>query len=129
VVGELASNIRATAPEKSGRMQIALELEPIYVTQDTAVAIAFLVTELVEMAMMVAPAPMLTIRAVNAGEPGRATLSVRSPALQDSAKLRRVIQGSVARVTEGLARQLRSQLHYDGENGVFSIEIAYVGRD
>lgn len=129
VIGELASNIRATAPEKSGRMQIALELEPIYVTQDTAVAIAFLVTELVEMAMMVTSVPMLTIRAVNAGEPGRATLSVRSPALQDSAKLRRAIQGSVARVTEGLARQLRSQLHYDGEAGAFSIEIAYVGRD
>jgi len=129
VIGELASNIRATASEKSGRLQIALELEPIYVTQDTAVAIAFLVTEFVEMAMMVSPTAILTITVVSTGDPGRATLSVQSPALQDSHRLRRAIEGSVARVTEGLARQLRSALRYDGEAGAFSIEIAYVGRD
>jgi hypothetical protein len=110
-------------------MQIALELQPIYVTQDTAVAIAFLVTEFVEMAMMVSPTAIVTIIAVSTGDPGRATLSVQSPALRDSHKLRRVIEGSVARVTEGLARQLRSPLRYDGEAGAFSIEITYVGRD
>lgn len=129
VIGELASNIRATAPEKAGRMQIALELEPIYVTQDTAVAVAFLVTELVEMAMMVSPTAALTIAIVGSGDPGRATLSVQSPALQDSPRLRRAIEGSVARVTEGLARQLRSPLLYNGEGGAFSVEIAYVARD
>jgi two-component sensor histidine kinase len=129
VIGELASNIRATAPEKSGRMQIALELEPIYVTQDTAVAIAFLVTELVEITMTMSPTAILTITAVGTGNPGRAILSVQSSALQDSSRLRRAIAGSVARVTEGLARQLRSPLLYDGEAGSFSVEIAYVARD
>jgi two-component sensor histidine kinase len=129
VLGELASNIRATAPEGAARMQIALELEPLYVTQDTAVAVSFLVTELIELAMQVSPSATLTITLTGTGTPGRALLTAQSDALAAGGRLAKYWQGSVARVIEGLARQLRSTLAQDPESGHFAIEIGYVGRD
>ena len=42
VVSELASNIRATAPDSVGRLSIALDVDPYMVSQDVAVAVAFL---------------------------------------------------------------------------------------
>lgn len=129
VLGELASNIRATAPEGSARMQIMLELESLYVTQDTAVAVSFLVTELIELAMQVDPAAVLTITLTSLDLPGRAELAVRSPALQTSNRLTKHMAGSVTRVIEGLGRQLRSPLAQDPGRGRFAVEISYVARD
>lgn len=129
VLGELASNIRATAPENATRMQIALELESLYVTQDTAVAVAFLVTELIELAMEVSPAAAITITLTSIDLPGRAILVLQSDALKTGGRLTRHMNGSVARVIEGLGRQLRSPLSRDLETGRFSIEIGYVARD
>ncbi|RYD63907.1 MAG: HAMP domain-containing protein, partial [Sphingomonadales bacterium] len=50
VIGELAANIRATAPESAG-LGITLETEPVLVNQDVATAIAFILTEIIELAM------------------------------------------------------------------------------
>src|SRR4029434_6076026 len=50
VIGELAANIRATAPERASGLGITLEIEPLLVNQDVAIAVAFLITELVELA-------------------------------------------------------------------------------
>lgn len=129
VISELASNIRATAPEGVSRLQIALELEPLYVTQDTAVAMAFLITELIELAMRVDTTATMTIGLHSTDTPGRAMLSVRSAALIGSPDLEREMGGSVARVIEGLGRQLRSPLRHDDQAGEFAVEIGYIARD
>lgn len=50
VISELATNIRATAPEGS-RLGIVLDLDSFFVTQDVAVPVAFLVTEVIELAL------------------------------------------------------------------------------
>ena len=52
LISELAANLRATAPASALGMSIRLALEPYYVTQDVAVSVAFLITEIAEYAML-----------------------------------------------------------------------------
>ena len=52
LVSELAAELRAGAPEAARTLRIDLELDTVSTTQDVAVAVAFLVTEIVEFAML-----------------------------------------------------------------------------
>lgn len=129
VIGELASNIRATAPERSSELGITLDLEPYLVSQDTAVAVAFLLTELIELAMMCDPAAKIRI-SLRAGETERqAILRLSSTAMVQCEALQRQIGERYGRVMEGLARQLRSALHHEPLTGAYEIAIAVIGRD
>ncbi len=129
VIGELAANIRATAPEGSSHLGITLEVEPFLATQDTAVAIAFIITEIVELAMSTHPAAQLRISVKSGDTPDRAMLRVSSPALVDSEMLKTLLVERYGRVIEGLSRQLRAKLHHDPLVGAFEISIAVTGRD
>src|SRR4029450_5262243 len=55
LISELAAELRAGAPEEARGVVIDLDLDTVYTTQDVAVAVAFLVTEIVEFAMLNAP--------------------------------------------------------------------------
>ncbi|PAX08696.1 sensor histidine kinase [Sphingomonas lenta] len=127
VLGELASNIRATAPD--GGIGIVLDVDNYLVNQDVAVAVAFIVTETVELAMSVDPAARIRVSLKPAEAEGRATLRIVSRALVDSDELRDLLKTRYGRVMEGLARQLRAQLHHDPLTGAYEIGIAVTGRD
>ncbi|MBX9731145.1 MAG: histidine kinase, partial [Sphingomonas sp.] len=117
VIGDLASNIRATAPDSTG-LSILLDLDSYLSTQDVATAVAFLLTEVIELAMMAHHDPALRISlkpATDAVETGstvgsaRALLRISSPALVDTPKLQTELSERYGRVIEGLSRQLRSR--------------------
>ncbi|ODP38737.1 histidine kinase [Sphingomonas turrisvirgatae] len=128
VIGELASNIRATAPEASP-VGIVLDLEPLLVSQDSAVAIAFLITEMVELAMSCSPAAQVRITLKDQpAEPGRATLRISSPSLVESPEFTRLNDSRYGRIIGGLVRQLRSRLHHDLLVGAFELDVAITGR-
>ena len=55
LLSELAAELRATAPELARGLRIELDLEGANTTQDVAVSVAFLVTEIVEFAMLRTP--------------------------------------------------------------------------
>lgn len=129
VIGDLASNIRATAPEGTG-LSIVLDLEPFLATQDVGTAVAFLITEIVELAMTCQPdaAIRISLKAdPDAG--GRALLRISAPALADNDMLRQEVGERYGRVLEGLSRQLRSRLHHDPLVGAYEISLAVTGRD
>lgn len=128
VIGELASNIRATAPDRAAGIGISLEVEPFLVSQDTAVAVAFLITEIVELAIGCNPAAQVRISVKAGAEPGKAVLRVISPALVDSPELVDLVTNRYGRVMMGLARQLRTQLHHDPLTGAYEATIAVNGR-
>jgi len=129
VIGELSANIRATAPENASKIGIALEIEPFLVTQDVAVAIAFLITEIVELAISCNPAAQVRISVKAAAtEPGKAVLRVTSPALVETADLTALVENRYGRVMTGLARQLRTALHHDPLVGAYEANIAVTGR-
>ncbi|WP_240047431.1 sensor histidine kinase [Sphingomonas panacisoli] len=128
VIGELASNIRATSPEAS-KLGIQLEIEPYLVSQDTAIAIAFLLTEIIELAISISPGAQFRL-SVRAGEtPASAILRASSPALADSDALKAALGQRYGRVMEGLSRQLRSPLHHDPLAGSYEIAVAVTGKD
>ncbi|CAN5630616.1 hypothetical protein BH10PSE14_BH10PSE14_22560 [soil metagenome] len=129
VLGELASNIRATAPERSTHLGITLEIEPVLVSQDIGIAIAFLVTEIVELAMGSNPVAQMRISVKPCDVEGKALLRVSSPALADSEALRAGLDARYARVMTGLARQLRSTLHHDPLVGAYEIPVAILGQE
>ena len=129
VIGELASNIRATAPEESSHLGIAIDIDPFLVSQDVAIAVAFLITEIVELAMTFNPAAQIRISVKPDEAEHRMVLRVNSPALVDGDALRSVVEERYGRVIEGLSRQLRSRLHHDPLVGAYEISIAVTGRD
>ena len=128
VLGELASNIRATAPEETP-IGITIDVMPYLVNQDVAIAVAFLITEIVELAMTVNPAAQVRISVGPGEDDARAMLRVNSPALIDDDAMRTLVAERYGRVIEGLSRQLRSKLHHDPLVGAYEISIAVTGRD
>lgn len=121
VIGELASNIRAGAVD-DGTLAITLDLDPVMVTQDVAVATAFLVTEIIELAMN-ARRPTAITMSLKAQDDGTATLRASSPSLVEGPEFERLLAQRYGRVIAGLARQLRAPLHHDPLVGSYEIRI------
>ena len=129
VLAELASNIRSTAPDESAHMAVTLDIDPFLVSQDTAVAIAFLVTEAIELAMTIDPVTQVRV-ALKATDnrDDRALLSVAALALAGDGTLDPSLNQRYGRVIDGLARQLRSRLLRDTVAGRYEIEVAVTDR-
>jgi len=127
MIGELAANIRATAPEGSSHLGITLEITPFLVSQDTAVAVAFLITELVELAMGASSNAQHRISAREDQVEGRGLVRVVSSAFVASPTLESLLTHRYGRVIEGLSRQLRSKLHHDPMTGAYEISVAVLG--
>lgn len=123
VIGELAAGIRAGAPEVAHRFGVALEVEPLMVSQDTAVAVAFLVTELLELAMTVNPETQARLALRQRGEESVGVLRVVSPAFVQTETLETLLASRYGRVIAGLGRQLRAPLHHDPLAGAYEIAI------
>jgi two-component sensor histidine kinase len=123
LVSELSASLRATNPRDAGRLVIQTDSDNLHVSQDVAVPIAFLITELAELAMLIDPATILRISVRAGGAQGKAVMTVESPALQPSARGEAFLDQRFGRVLTGLARQLRSPLAFDAARGAYGIEI------
>jgi two-component system, sensor histidine kinase PdtaS len=119
LVSELAAELRAGAPESARKVTIELDLDSLYTTQDVAVAVAFLVTEIVEFAMLRAPENAVEISLRRTSDlTGRLELS--SPILvQDAQDDPEKVQ--FERIVGGLAQQLRSTL--ERKVGRYSVDL------
>ena len=119
LVSELAAELRAGAPDAARALRIDLELDTVSTTQDVAVAVAFLVTEIVEFAMLNRPAEPIEISLRRASEL-TARLTFGSPVLnpEDSETQEKV---QFERIVAGLAKQLRSPL--DRKFGRYSVDL------
>jgi two-component sensor histidine kinase len=124
LISELGANLRANAPPGASGMQIRVAVEPYSVTQDVAVAVAFLVTEIVEYAMFCGAS------SVNISLSGRngtgALLGLESEALKGDAECDPGLTERFERIVTGLSRQLRSAIDRDVEIGRYALEIAIV---
>jgi two-component system, sensor histidine kinase PdtaS len=129
VLGELAANIRATAPQRAQGMSITLDLSPVLVNQDVAIAVAFLLTEIIELAMSCNPAAQvrISLKPIPDDEQ-RALLRITSPALVENPVMEALVESRYGRVIGGLARQLRTKLHHDPLTGAYEAPIAITGK-
>ena len=119
LITELAAELRAGAPDDARRFRIDLDVDTVNTTQDVAVAVAFLVTEIVEFAMLNCPTEPIDISLRRTSElTARLTLSNRvlDPDEDDTAE-----KIQFERIVGGLAKQLRSAL--DRNLGRYSVDL------
>jgi two-component sensor histidine kinase len=119
LLSELAAELRAGAPEPARGMMIDLDIDTVFTTQDAAVAVAFLITEIVEFAMLHAPTDPIEISLRRTSElTARLTLNSRIlvPEQEDEPE-----KLQFERIVGGLAKQLRSNL--DRKLGRYSVEM------
>jgi two-component system, sensor histidine kinase PdtaS len=119
LVTELAAELRASAPDAARGLTIDLEIDTVFTTQDVAVAVSFLITEIIEYAMLHAPKDPVELSVRRTSEL-TARLSLSSPVLVpeddgDPEKLQ------FERIVAGLAKQLRSVL--DRKLGRYSVDL------
>lgn len=119
LITELAAELRAGAPDVARGLSIELELDTVYTTQDVAVAVAFLVTEIVEFSMLNCPQDPVELSLRRTSEL-TARLTIASKVLNpDDEKSRDKMQ--FERIVAGLAKQLRSPL--ERKLGRYSVDL------
>lgn len=127
LISELSASLRGTAPALARRFAIQIDSDNLHISQDVAVPIAFLLTELVELAMMLAPQATMRISVqLEPDRDDRARLTVRSTGLRSSDDMASHLDERYGRVLTGLSRQLRTPLEYDGDAGSYSIVITVI---
>ena len=119
VLAELASGLQQSAPA-SVEIAIMLDIDPVRVGQDIAAPACFLVTELVELAMLSETRVEIAI-AVTALADRSARLSVRSQALAQASQREEFAR--YRRVLTGMARQLQASLDEEESGTLFTIMI------
>src|SRR3546814_17614779 len=104
-------------------MVIRIDIEPFQVTQDVAVSVAFLITEIVEFAMF-CDAKVVTISLVAAGAgAGSARLTIESDALRGAIPCDLQLFERFDRIVTGLSRSLRSPITRDPDSGRYYISL------
>jgi len=106
---ELAADLRSSAPPEARGLRVELDLDAPSTTQDVAVAAAFLITEIVEFAMLRHPDDTVEI-SLRREDELTATLAIASSVLVPEGDPDDVAKNQFERIVEGLARQLRSPL-------------------
>ena len=127
LISELSASLRGTAPAAARRFGIQIDSDNLHISQDVAVPIAFLLTELVELAMLSNPRTAMHISVqLEPGRDDRAVLHISSPALRGSEEMSARIEERYGRVLTGLSRQLRAPLEHDPEIGDYAIAITVI---
>ena len=119
LLSELSAELRAGAPEEARGLAIDLETDTIYTTQDVAVSIAFLVTEMVEYAMLNRPHDPIEISVRRTSEL-TARMTIASPVLAPEGE-ETPDKVQFERIIGGLAKQLRSNL--ERKLGRYSVDL------
>ena len=116
---ELAAELRAGAPDAARALRVDLELDPVNTTQDVAVAVAFLVTEIVEFAMLHCPTDPIEISLRRTSELTARLMLTSKVLVPDDEESPEKVQ--FERIVSGLAKQLRSTL--DRKLGRYSVDL------
>lgn len=124
LISELSASLRSTAPAEARRFGIQIDSDNLHISQDVAVPVAFLLTELVELAMLSDPRTAMRISVqLEQGRTDRAVLHILSPALRGSPDMTARLEERYGRVLTGLSRQLRAPLDHDPDTGDYAIAI------
>lgn len=128
LISELAANLRGTAPAAAAKMAVRLDVEPYYVNQDVAVAVAFLITEIIEFAMLCGARPVTITLGGDSERTATAQLTIESESLMKDVECEEQLSERFERIVTGLSRQLRSKIERDEEAGRYAIDIAVVAK-
>ena len=129
LISELAANLRATAPGLGGRAWPSASASSLITsTQDVAVSVAFLITEIAEYAMLCGAGAVSIALAGQGAKAGTAQLAIESDSLRPGAGCEPILTERFERIVTGLSRQLRSTIDRDLEVGRYTLAIAVVDK-
>jgi two-component sensor histidine kinase len=124
LLAELGQGLRASAGDAERSVPIEIDAERVSTTQDVAVAIAFLITEIVEYAMLQGATKPVEI-SLRRSSPLTGKLTIGSSVLLapdgEQGDIIPPERKQFERIIEGLARQLRSPL--DRKLGRYSVDL------
>jgi two-component sensor histidine kinase len=124
LIDELATNLRSGFAVNGPAPAILTSTPSLRLSQDVAVPIAFLLTELAELSMGCDATAPIAIRVAVAETTNRALLSIESAGLRAGTTLTGKLTARYGRIIDGLSRQLRVPLVHDPELGRYSVEIS-----
>jgi len=127
LAGELATSLRASAPSAASGMPIALNMIDVSVTQDVAVPVAFLITEVVELLMLTSAQGSILISLKRGDQPQRARLRIESVGRIEPLDPEDPRFSRFDRVVTGIARQFRAPLSRDLQQVQFEVDIVILG--
>ncbi len=128
IISDLIANIRAGLAEEEDP-PITLTVDAVLAHQDVAIAAAFLITEIIELAVVRRPGAAISLSLCMGAVEGQSLLTISSPALAAPGALPAELTQRYGRIIAGLARQLRSPLTYDEMTGSYAIDIPTIGRE
>jgi two-component system, sensor histidine kinase PdtaS len=126
IVAELTANLRGAADPLAPQPVLTLDMTPAFVSQDVAVPVSFLITEIVELVMLCAPTGSVAITLSPGAMQDKAILAIEAPCLSEVTCLEHPTRERFERIVTGLARQLRAALEFDPARGRYSIAITIV---
>lgn len=119
LLSELAASLRSSAPDNARGLNIDLDLEGLHTTQDVAVAVAFLVTEIVECAMLCRPDDAVELSLKRTDD--LTARFILSSAILNPDQVDDPDRRQFERIIGGLAKQLRSPL--ERKLGRYSVDL------
>jgi two-component system, sensor histidine kinase PdtaS len=125
MLGELTVGLRHAFETGSRPAALTIDAAAVNVDQDVALPVAFIVTELVELAHEAQPGAAIAIKLERSAD-ARVTLSVASAGFTRAGSEGERF-GNYARILTGLARQLRQPLEFDAAAGRYTITIPLEG--
>lgn len=117
-----ASLEQAVAASEGVAPKLTADVAPFAVAQDTAVPVAFLITELVTVAARATAPERAAIKISATADGGTATLTVQCPIFCTDAMIDP--KAPAVRVITGLARQMRAPLKHDPHGCTYTIDFA-----
>ena len=103
---------------------IRCDVERLFVGQDTAVPLAFLITELISCAARLSAPAALTAEVSAARDDAHATLRIAAPCFARDDMMSPDHRDPTSRIIQGMARQLRAPLVHDAAEGSYTIRFA-----
>lgn len=118
LMGELVANFRANASQVGPSPSVTVSAAALTVSQDTATPLAFLFTEITELALFSDPTAQIAMTVTQDAPENMAQLTISARSLANRAA---VAGDASIRIMDALARQLRTPLAYDELLGRYAI--------
>ncbi len=113
---------QSVATQEGTQVALTPDVERFRVPQDTAVPLAFLVTELVTAAARLAAGTAMAVRVMARSDAGRGKLVIEAVSFRGVDTFAPGHTDPTARIAQGMARQMRTRLVHDAERGSYEVE-------
>lgn len=124
LISEITASLRASMLDGASGIAILVDCDPVYLHQDVAAPVAFLIAELADLAMTHTDTKQLRITLiVDSLDQSKAQLAVSSDAFISVDTQENNATQLYSRILNGLSRQLRAPLDHDDRAGEYRISL------